>query len=331
MREVVARAPARIDFGGGWTDVPPYPEERGGCVCNVAVTRRASVRLVPLAGALRVSDGVDILRGAHAEDVAPTQGTALAVGALRRFGVTDVSLELQSDFPRGAGLGGSSAVGVALAAALATWRREVPFPTPTELAERSHAVETMDLRVPGGSQDHYAAALGGALEIQFGRSVCPSRIQLSPNVVSELESRCIVVYTGESRISGETITAVLDAYRSRDRGVIEALGRMAALAAEMARTLRQGALDDLAGLVGEHWSHQRQLHPRISTPAIERVLKVARDAGALGGKALGASGGGCVLVIARRDRVEEVRQAVEREAALLPFALDLEGVQVTGS
>ena len=82
-------------------------------------------------------------------------------------------------------------------------------------------------------------------------------------------------------------------------------------------------------LVGEHWVHQRVLHPRISTPAIERVLATARDAGAISGKALGASGGGCVLVIASEERAVEVREAVSHVAQPVPFTVDREGVSVS--
>ena len=309
MREVTARAPVRIDFGGGWTDVPPYPEEEGGCVCNLAIARYATARLA--------GRGVGLHVDAHDED------QALPRAALERAGISNASLHLRNDFPRGAGLGGSSAAGVAIQAALSAWRGETA--DATSLADRSRAVETEGLRVPGGSQDHYAAALGGALELRFGAGVQARRIALSPACRAELERRCIVGFTGESRISGHTITAVIDAYRARDARVTTALRRMKALAARMTVALAEGSLDELAALVDEHWRFQRSLHARISTPGIERLLEVARRAGATGGKALGASGGGSVLVIAPEDAVEAVREAVASVAAPLPFTIDTDG------
>ena len=95
------------------------------------------------------------------------------------------------------------------------------------------------------------------------------------------------------------------------------------------RILEHGSLDDLAGLVAEHWEHQRSLHPKITTPEIERVLEVAREAGAQGGKALGASGGGCVVVIAAEERAVELRRAVARVAQLVPYMIDREGVSMS--
>jgi D-glycero-alpha-D-manno-heptose-7-phosphate kinase len=104
---------------------------------------------------------------------------------------------------------------------------------------------------------------------------------------------------------------------------------MRELAEQMIVALERGSLDELAALVAEHWEHQRELHPMISTPGIEQVLERGRAAGALGGKALGASGGGSVLVIAPEDRVTEVRAAVSRVAQPLPFSVDVGGVSVS--
>ncbi|MHB1223022.1 MAG: GHMP family kinase ATP-binding protein [Gemmatimonadaceae bacterium] len=315
-REVVARAPARIDFGGGWTDVPPYSVEMGGAVCNRAIALHATAT---------VSAAADGPAGA------PVEGDALLAAALRRAGLAHdaaVRLALTSDYPVGAGLGGSSAAGVALAGALAAWRGE--HPEPAELAERSRAVEVEELRIAGGRQDHYAAALGGALLLGFGpgETVEARRLELSPTTVAAIETRCLVAYTGEARVSGAMITGVLDAYRAGDRRVLDSLGRLRALALSMADALVAGDLDALAGLVGEHWVHQRALHPAIPTARIDALLEAARCAGGLGGKALGASGGGCVLVIAPAGGEEPVRRALARDATILPVRLDMDGFRL---
>ncbi len=303
---VVARAPARLDFGGGWTDVPPYGEEMGGFVCNLAITRHAVVTL--------------------REETAPTASRDdLTSAAMRRARLDGVAVELTTDFPPGAGLGGSSAVGVALQAAIAAWRDEAL--DRDSLARRSRTVEVDELRVAGGWQDHYAAAFGGALGLTFTEDVEVRALPVDDALAAQLERRCIVAYTGESRISGATITAVLDAYRDRVPRVVNSLARMAELARQMADAIVAGSLDDLGALVGEHWTHQRALHSRITTEAIERTLGAAHDAGALGGKALGASGGGCVLAIARDGREREVREAMSRVAALISFGVDRDGVR----
>jgi D-glycero-alpha-D-manno-heptose-7-phosphate kinase len=314
MRSLVARAPTRIDFGGGWTDVPPYSEREGGRVCSVAIGAYATVRLRRQHDNSRATPNVTSAR-------VPDQ--RLVEVALTRSGVRDVCVELRSDFPMGAGLGGSSASGVAIAVALAAWRGEAL--DRTAIAERSRATEVDGLQVPGGRQDHYAAAYGGALALEFGTVTRVRQLPLSMETRRELERRCIVAYTGQSRISGETISAVLDAYRVRDPVVVECLARMKALATQMADALASNDLDELGTLVGEHWTHQRALHPSIPTPLIDEILARARIAGALGGKALGASGGGCVLIIAGSTNADFVRRTVGEMAELVPVVIDESG------
>ena len=313
MKALLARAPTRLDFGGGWTDVPPYSNEEGGFVCNVAIARYASVRVREANAA---GDSIDTR---HAID------SALAEAAVRRAGVSGITVEIASDFPLGAGLGGSSAAGVAVNGALAAWRGRTL--DRTALAEQSRAIEVEDLGVPGGRQDHYAAAYGGALALTFGEETRVRRLPLSPALKASLERRCIVAYTGQSRISGDTITAVLGAYRARDRHVLHALARMKALARAMADELADQNVDELGELVWEHWQHQRSLHVSIPTPLIDAILDRARAAGARGGKALGASGGGCVLLIAGDDNVDAVTSAVTELAPhLVPVEIDESGL-----
>jgi D-glycero-alpha-D-manno-heptose-7-phosphate kinase len=326
---VVARAPTRIDFGGGWTDVPPYCEEQGGCVCNVAITRHASVSVRDSTASVMIDEDGVTLEAPSAHAFARDGRSELAKAALRRGRIGPVVLGLRSNFPAGAGLGGSSAAGVALVSAIAAWRNEEP--DRADLAEASRALEVEELGVAGGRQDHYAAAFGGALALWFSDRTVARRIPLSNAIVSAIERRCIVAYTGQSRISGENINAVLEAYRAREPRVTTALARMRALAEDMIAALERESLDDLGALVDEHWQHQRALHARITTPEIERVLETARAAGSLGGKALGASGGGCVLLIASEERAGDVRTAVSRVAEVLTFAVDRDGVTVQKS
>jgi D-glycero-alpha-D-manno-heptose-7-phosphate kinase len=153
------------------------------------------------------------------------------------------------------------------------------------------------------------------------------QLPLTREAREELERRCIIVYTGESRISGDTITAVTSAYERRDDKVLFALRRMKELAEGMAAALDRGDIDELASLVGEHWAHQRSLHPAIPTPRIDAIIERARRAGALGAKALGASGGGCVLIMARRGLEESIASAVSALGPLLPFDIAERGVE----
>jgi D-glycero-alpha-D-manno-heptose-7-phosphate kinase len=311
VRSLTARAPTRIDFGGGWTDVPPYSTEQGGCVCCLAIGRYATVNLSAEATAEH---------DRHASE------SGIATAALTRARIDGVSLSLRSDYPIGAGLGGSSAAGVAAVGALAAWTG-TPL-TPGEIAERSREIEVDDLGIAGGRQDHYAAAFGGALGLTFGESTSAMRIPLSADAIDTLEAECTVVYTGQSRISGETITAVVDAYRRRDPGVTDALAHIRRLAETMVSALVRGAIDEVGALVGEHWEYQRALHPAITTARIDAIVERARAGGAYGAKALGASGGGCVLVMAPREHGTMLRHELADLGVLVPVVVDQEGFRV---
>ncbi len=250
----------------------------------------------------------------------------LVAAALRRAGY-DGHVSIFSDFPIGAGLGGSSAAGVALSAAIACAQGQTPGPA--GLAEWSRVLEVEELGIAGGRQDHYAAAFGGALGLSFEDAVTVEEIPLTASAIAALESRITLVYTGESRISGETITAVLDAYRDRVPRVVEALDRMAVLARGMRSALHAGDVTTLAALVDEHWVHQRALHPRISTKRIDALDQAVRPAGAQGLKALGASGGGSVMIVSDAADAARIVEAVAPYGEILPWRIATTGVEVS--
>jgi D-glycero-alpha-D-manno-heptose-7-phosphate kinase len=309
-RALVARAPTRLDFGGGWTDVAPYCDEQGGAVCNLAITRYATATAA-------TTDGTP-----------PASDDPLVRAALRHAGIS-ATASVVSDFPIAAGLGGSSAAGVALAGALAALRGEIL--EPAALAERSRRTEVDELGVAGGFQDHYAAAFGGVLLLTYEGCVGVELLAVSDATCDALVRRGVLLYTGVSRISASTIVAVADAVRARDAGVCAALARMKALAVEMAASLRAGDLDALGEQLAEHWMHQRALHPTITTERIEAIGRTAARAGALGMKALGASAGGCVFVMAREGREDELAAAIAPLGERLQFGVDRTGFQVVAA
>jgi D-glycero-alpha-D-manno-heptose-7-phosphate kinase len=317
-RTLSARAPTRLDFGGGWTDVAPYVHDCGAAVCNVAITRYATATV----------SFDDAGPGAHA-DRTRTEDDALLRAALRCSSVPHATASVVSDFPLGAGLGGSSAAGVALAGALAALAGQ-PL-DPATLAERSRRTEVEELGVAGGFQDHYAAAFGGALLLTSDSPVAVERIALSDACASALARRIVLVYTGQSRISARTIAAVADACRVGDARVCRALDECKRLAHLMADALRRNDIDALGELVGEHWTHQRALHPSITTDRIDAIHDACVRGGALGMKALGASGGGCVMAIARDGAEDALASILEPCGQRLAFQVDRAGFHLLTS
>jgi len=318
-RTVTVRAPTRIDLGGGWTDVPPYCDELGGFVCNLAISRYA----VATVRSIETYRGTAMPASAH--DV---QDNPLIAAALRRTGLQGVHVSVANDFPFGAGLGGSSAASAAILGALARWRGDAW--DRVAIAEEGRRIEVEELGIAGGRQDHYAATHGGALALTFTDRVAVRRLSVATGVRAEFERRALLIYTGESRISGSTVSAVLDAYRNGNAQVRDALAAMTALAMQMVVALEAGDLTALGALLAEHWVYQRSLHSAIPTPRIDEIVRRAELAGALGGKAMGASGGGCVLLLAGVGNVEEVCVAVASLGEIIPFALDAGGLAEVG-
>ena len=330
--KVFARAPARLDLAGGWTDVPPFSTEVGGVVVNIAINRYTYI------SASARKDGRVILHSAdYGLEVEYERGSGLPYdgrldlvkAAIRHVGLTDgVEVTVRSDVPPGAGLGASAATGVALIACLG--RLSGRAYKPLALAEEAHRLETEELHVPGGRQDQYASLRGGCNYLTFlDPEATAEHIPLSPRLRCELEKSLVLCYTGHSRVSGNIISAVIGAYRSGMPETVNALHGLREVACSMREALQQEDTSRIASLLKANWEHQRHLHPSVSNPEIERLFALAEGQGALGGKATGAGGGGCLLFLCAPDTEHRVARALrEAGAEILHFSFDDLGLQV---
>ncbi len=309
-KQVTVSAPTRIDFVGGWTDVQPFCDDEAGLVVNAAVDipARVTVRAAPAGG------------------TAPPDPFIRA--ACRRFGLNQVRVELTTAAPVGSGLGGSGAVGVALVGALAAYA-EQPL-SRRDMAELAHRIEVEDLGVIGGKQDQYAAAYGGFSALTFaGDSVTLEPLALGTALVAELEARSVVVYTGQSRVSGNVHAHVQAAYRDRVPDTLKALATIRRVARDFCEALGRGQLDALGELLNANWEAQKRLHASTTNETVDAFFRIAQANGALGGKALGAGGGGCLYFLARASEAGQLREALQEQGAqILPIRFDLRGVSV---
>jgi D-glycero-alpha-D-manno-heptose-7-phosphate kinase len=328
---VRARAPVRIDFAGGWSDVPAFAAIEGGVVANAAIARYVHVECVAGGGSIRL----------HAEDLEQRLVVRSAAGltydgrldlhkaALNMLPVTGgIEVLTRADVPPGSGLGASGALDVALVAALAALRGERY--SRTELAELGFQLEAGELKLAGGRQDQYAGALGGWHDLEFSADgVAVRAIEPGPERAAELEAMLVIAFTGESHFSAQTHGRVWAAYQAGRPEVVDALRAIRDLGAAAARALSAGEWRSLAALVDENWRHQQRLDATISTPAVQRVEEAARAAGAWGLKATGAGAGGCLLILAPPEDRPAVQEAVERAGArVLAATFDFGGVRV---
>lgn len=323
-----ATAPVRVDFAGGWTDVPPFSTREGGIVVNAAIRLLAHVEL-RLGGARTKLAAVDLgeeLECASVADFVMDGRLSLHKAALRMFPTQSTcTLTTRSDVPPGSGLGSSGALDVALVAALMRARGEQP--SPQEIAEHACYLESVEARIPGGKQDQFAASLGGFHRLTFrDPDVGIEPITLAPDFAAVLERQIVLCYTGQSRVSGATIARVMAAYERGDSVVTSALRGLKDTAARMADALRAADLEGVGALLGENWRHQQALDSEMCTAAMAELERALTDAGCLGGKAAGAGAGGCMFFVVR-DRDAGAAAARAAGAVPLPVAWAREGVR----
>lgn len=326
-----ASAPVRLDFAGGWTDVPPFSRDEGGVVVSAALGLRVHATLRPLGSdehaELRlIADDLGETATAPSPEALPTTGPlALIAAAVRRYPpVGGAELRTRSDVPPGSGLGSSGALDVAVLRAL--FGAAALSCDPQELAHRAWQVEAGDAGIPGGKQDQYMAALGGFQELHFRDpqvTVAPLRIE--PSVREGLGAAMLLCYTGRSRMSGDTIARVVAAYERRESEVTRALFGIREAAERMGDALVAGDLVRIGGLLDDNWRCQQALDPAMCTAEMAALERAVRAAGGLGGKAAGSGAGGCMFFVTA-DPAQAAAAARAAGATVLPVTWSPDGV-----
>lgn len=236
-------------------------------------------------------------------------------------------LVLHCDAPPGSGLGSSSALIVAMTATLAEKTGEALGPY--EIAARAAKIERENMAVPGGYQDHYAAAFGGFNFIEFdleGALVHP--LALRAETVDELHASLVLCYTGKTRISGHILERQIEGYKAKQERSVEALGRIKQIAIEMRSALLKGRLGDFAEGLAAGWEAKKQLAEGITEAEIDALYEFGLDHGAVAGKVLGAGGGGYFLFFCPVEKAARLRAALEeRGNRVMPFSFERRGVQ----
>ena len=320
----------RIDLAGGWTDVPAYAAEHGGAVVNVAITLYAHAAIARDGKGIRLRalDLGSALSASRIQDLRADGELGLVKAIARRLAPDDGGLEIvtRSDAPAGSGLGGSGALGVALVAAMDKLRGESRLPA--LVAGAAFEIETVEAGIVGGSQDQYAAALGGFQFLSFGEpAVTTTRPDVPLPCRRELEQSLVLCYTGATRFSSETHGRVWSAFGRGEKATRTALDGIRACAHAMRKALELGDVAQVARIMNENWKHQRALDAGMETELMKRLGEIAFGAGADGMKACGAGAGGCIVVLAKPGREFEVAEALKAAGGtVLRFAFDHVGV-----
>ena len=321
----MTRSPLRISLGGGGTDLPSYYREHGGFVIAAAVDKyvylMTHTRSVP-----RI-----LLKYSQMEEVARVDDIKhpLIREALKMLRWEDVRLEINSmaDIPAGTGMGSSGSFTTALLKALHAHRKHMVHPR--ELAEQACKIEIDILKEPVGKQDQYIASYGGITCFRFltdGR-VEAWPLKISPNTLYELEDHLLLFFTGYTRSAGEILKEQDTKSKKNDQSMITNLHFVKQLGRDIKDALEEGKLSRFGELMNIHWEHKKERSPVMSNERIDHWYDLAMQAGAKGGKLIGAGGGGYLMFLCEeRARVRQV--LAEEGLEEVRFRFDFEGTKV---
>lgn len=328
---VEARAPTRVDLAGGTVDIwPLYLYHPGAQTVNIAIRCYASC-------------AVETRRDRRIEFISKDQGIRESYGSLQDLALRQSSLPLlrelvlffeprrgvtiktSSQAPAGAGLGGSSALNIALSGALArvTGKRL----TREQLLEIAKNIEAIVIRVPTGWQDYFPALYGGSNTVHLERDGV--KREKLPLPLADLEKRFVLCYTGQPRNSAINNWEVMKAHIDGDAKVRRNFDQITAIAGRMREALLAGDWDDVAELLALEWENRKRNFKGISTPKIDRMIALTSRNGTLAAKVCGAGGGGCVLFLVRPGTKPEVEPALSRlGGSIIPFVVSRSGLEV---
>lgn len=323
---IVTRTPMRISLGGGGTDLPSYYRRDGGFLVSAAIDKYVYILVNKrFEDSIRVSYSKTEVADSVDQIEHPIVREALRLVGIER-GIEIVSV---ADLPSDTGLGSSSSFTVGLLNALHTFKRErIP---PQQLAEEACTIEVEILKEPIGKQDQYIGAFGGitCLEIERDGQVHVSPVLVNDHTVENMEGSVILFYSGIKRRSSEVLEGQSKAIAEDEGQVFQAMREIKSIGYRVKEALEAGDLCRFGELLHHHWETKKLLSGRVSSPQIDRWYDLARQNGALGGKIMGAGGGGFFMFYCNHNDKSHLRQALADEGLReMRYAIDLEGSKV---
>jgi len=322
---IITRSPLRISLGGGGTDLPSYYREHGGLVLAAAIDRYVYINVHR-----RFGDGF-LLKYSHLEEAATIGEIKHPIirEALLLAGVQQRNLEITSmaDIPAGTGLGSSGSFTTALLKALHALRKNLVHPA--ELAEQACCIELEKLREPIGKQDQYIAAFGGITCFKFmpNDQVEAWPLQISDETLYNLEDNLLLFFTGYARSASKILQEQDEKSKQADKSMVENLHCVKELGQQSRAALESGDLPEFARLMDVHWQRKKERSQNMSNQDINTWYDYAMANGALGGKIIGAGGGGFLMFYAK-DKTRLRHAMRERGLKEVRFRFDFEGTKI---
>jgi D-glycero-alpha-D-manno-heptose-7-phosphate kinase len=318
---VRARTPLRISFAGGGTDFPHWFEKQPGAVLCATVSQYARVSLYPRQDQHIRIRSVDLgyVDKYHIETGPMYNGMLdLAKAAIKRLGCTQgLDLDINSDAPPGSGLGGSSALTTSILGAVSSFEnRNLDN---YGIADLNYIVERQDLGIAGGVQDQYATTFGGFNLIEFSpHGVLVNPLRLNPGTLADLEAHLMMCYVGNVRTRGGLIEKQIRFAQERRRSTLEGMQRIYELVYEMKSALLRSDLTRFGELLHEGFVNKKKMNPQVTEgTSADFLYQVARSSGAIGGKLMGAGGGGYLLLYCETHKQPAVKQALQEAGGVV--------------
>jgi D-glycero-alpha-D-manno-heptose-7-phosphate kinase len=316
---VRSRAPVRISFSGGGTDMSCYFSQRTGHALSTTINRHCYVSVAARADQQMSITSSDYHQSFHRDEVGnldQDDQLGLIKACVKVMEPTfGFDLESYSEIEPGTGLGGSSAIAAAVIGAFNHFRRENQLDR-YQLADLTYKAERIELGVAGGWQDQYAAVFGGFNMIEFrpdGVVVIPLR--LPSDLLLELQFNLLLFRVGGSRNSGNIAAAQQRRFREQQADIVKQYEAMSALTLTMRDDLLKGSLHAFGTRLDTAWAVKKQFSPQIAPAAIDALYTAGRSAGALGGKLLGAGGSGYLLFYCEPPRQQALEDAMADQGA----------------
>jgi D-glycero-alpha-D-manno-heptose-7-phosphate kinase len=319
---LIARSPLRISLGGGGTDLPSYYREHGGFLVAGAIDKYVYITLHRTFNDELIVKYSKLERVSHAGQIEhPIIREALAL-----LGMDGRFLEISSlaDIPAGTGLGSSGSFTTALLKALHTWKRDLV--QPEQIGREACQIELERLREPIGKQDQYIAAFGGLTCFEFlpDDTVKAWPLAVSRDTLEEMEDNLVLFFTGYSRSASSILQEQDQLSKSGDAGMVRNLHYIKELGLRSKKALEAGALEEFGALMNEHWQHKKERSRGMSNAIIDDFYDHALAHGAVGGKLIGAGGGGFLLFYTT-DKPRLLRAMRNKGLSEVRFKFDFSG------
>ncbi len=321
MSVVFSRAPLRISLGGGGTDLPSYYSEHGGFLVAGAIDKYIYMLMHTV---FQRQYKMKYSETENVDEIASIKHPILRESLLRHWRGNPLEIASVADVPAGTGMGSSGAFTVALLKGLAHARRTSI--TPGALAEQACEIEIEMLREPCGKQDPYVAAHGGICAYTFAPdgSVEVEPLELADETLRSLRDHMLLFYSGDARDASVVLTDQDKRTKEGDSEMLENLQRTKEMGHRSRDLLVQGDVFAYADLMHEHWLNKRRRSPGMANSRIDDLYMLARRSGVVGGKLVGAGGGGFLLLYAQKPA--DTRQAMAAAGSTeLPFDFEFVG------